>query len=116
MEHLLLDIENIKVSIHHISKYILNKSVKREKVNDFDNLNGIGKVVWEFISAFYNSGWNALHIENKAFLINKVMSEFTLKTNNVLKSRDIKTTEASFSLISLSLYPSKVTKTHSHLR
>jgi len=56
MEHLPLDIENIKVSIHHISKYILNKSVKRGKVNDFDNLNGIGKVVWEFISAFYDSG------------------------------------------------------------
>jgi len=101
MENLPSDIENIKVSIHHISKYILNKSVKRGKANDFNNLNGIGKVVWEFISTFYDSGWNALHIENKVFLINKVMSEFTPKTNNTLKSRDIKTTEKLASVSSL---------------
>jgi len=113
MEHLPLDIENIKVSIHHISKYILNKSVKRGKVNDFDNLNGIGKVVWEFISAFYDSGWNVLHIENKAFLINKVMSEFTPKTNNALKSRDIKTTEKLASV--LSLPPSIPAKSPKHI-
>ena len=56
MKHFPLDIENIKVSIHHISKYILNKSVKRGNINDFDDLNGIGKVVWKFISAFYDSG------------------------------------------------------------
>jgi len=104
MEHLLSDIENIKVSIHHISKYILNKSVERGKVNDFDDLNSISKVVCEFISAFYDSGWNALHIENKVFFRNKVAFKFMPKTNNALKSKDTKTAEK-LTLVSSFLIP-----------
>jgi len=44
MKHLSLDIKNIKVSLNQITKYILNKSVKREKVNNFGDLKGVGKV------------------------------------------------------------------------
>ena len=110
LEHLPLDIENIKVSIYYISKYILNRFVERGKVNDFDDLNDVGKVVWEFISTFYNSGWNTLHIENKVFLRNKVASKFTLKTINTPKLRNTKTTKKlalvsflSFSILAKSL-------------
>jgi len=39
-----------------MSKYILNKSVKRDKVNNFDNLKDVGKVAWNFISAVYDLG------------------------------------------------------------
>jgi len=56
MEHLPLDINNIKVSLKQITKYILNKFVERGKINDFKDLNGVDKVVWEFISSLYDSG------------------------------------------------------------
>ena len=81
------------MSIYYISKYILNMFVEREKVNDFDDLNDISKVVWEFISTFYNSGWNTLHVENKVFLRNKVVFKFTPKTINTPKLRNTKTTK-----------------------
>jgi len=42
MEHLLLDIKNIKTSLCWLTKYILNKSVKRGKVNNFDDIKGVG--------------------------------------------------------------------------
>ena len=55
MEHLPSDIKNIKKSLNQMSKYILNKSVKRDKVNNFDDFEGVGKMAWDFISAIYNS-------------------------------------------------------------
>ena len=54
MEHFPLDIKNIKVSLNQITKYILNKSIEREKVNNFEDLKGVDKVAWEFISAVYD--------------------------------------------------------------
>ena len=46
MEHLVSDIKNIKDSLHRMCKYIMNKSI---------NEGNIGKVVWKFILAFYNT-------------------------------------------------------------
>ena len=65
-----------------MSKYILNKSVERDKVNDFDNLKDIGKVAWDFILAIYDSGWDALCVDNNSSFRNKVASKFTPKINN----------------------------------
>ena len=44
------------MSLKQITKYILNKSVKRGKVNDFKDLNSVNKVAWEFLSSLYDSG------------------------------------------------------------
>jgi len=61
-------------------KYILNKSVERDKVNDFDDLKGIGDVAWDFISAIYESGWDALSADNNNVSFrNKVAAKFTPK-------------------------------------
>ena len=46
MEHLVSDIKNIKDSLHMMYKYIMDKSI---------NEGNIGKVVWKFILAFYNT-------------------------------------------------------------
>ena len=71
------------MSLNQMSKYILNKSVERGKVNDFDNLKGIDKMAWDFISAIYNSDWDALSIDNNISFRNKVASKFTLKISNI---------------------------------
>ena len=45
IEHIALDIKNVKNSLECISKYILNKKVEKDKINDLENLKGFGKVV-----------------------------------------------------------------------
>ena len=44
IEHIPSDIKNIKVSLTRVSDYIINKSVDRGKVNNFDDLKGVGKI------------------------------------------------------------------------
>ena len=56
IEHISSDIKNIKTSLCQMTNYILNKKVERGKVNDFEDLKGIGNVARNFISAIYKSG------------------------------------------------------------
>ena len=105
MEHLLSDIKNIKMSLNRITKYILNKSVERGIVNDFNDFKGIGKVVWEFISTIYDSGWNTLYINDNTLFRNKVLSKFTPKINHILKNKSNNETEK---LASVSNLPSPI--------
>ena len=53
MEHLASDALNIKESLSGMRKYILDKSIKSDKANDIENFKGMGKTMWEFISAIY---------------------------------------------------------------
>jgi len=59
-------------------------------------------VAWEFISTFYDSEWDTLHIENKVSFRNKVAFKFMPKTSNAPKSKNTKTTEKLASVSSLS--------------
>ena len=53
IEHLASDSKNIKVTLNYLAKYIQNKKANDAKVNDFNNLDGMGDVIWNFISAVY---------------------------------------------------------------
>ena len=88
-----------------MSKYILNKSVKRGKVNDFDNFKGIDKVAQNFISAIYDLGWDALSIDNNISFRNKIASKFTLEiyNNNNTKNKDSKSNNKLANISRLSL-------------
>ena len=55
MEHLASDVKNIKDSLHRMHKYIMDKSINEGNANNVKDLEGIGKVVWEFILAFYDT-------------------------------------------------------------
>ena len=55
MEHLASNIKNIKDSFSRMCKYILGKSITEGNPNNIKDLESIGKVVWEFISAIYNA-------------------------------------------------------------
>ena len=94
-------------------KYILNKSVERGKVNDFDNFKGIDKVAWNFISAIYDLGWDALSVDNNISFRNKVASKFTLEiyNNNNTKNKDSKSNNKLANVSRLSLpIPAKLLK------
>ena len=58
-------------------KYILGKSIENDKANEVKNFKGIGKAMWEFISAIYNSHWDNLFVDkNKLTFRSKVKSKF----------------------------------------
>jgi len=88
MEHLVSDVKNIKDSLLRIGKYIKGKSIIDGNANSVKDLEGVGKVVWEFLSAVYDSHWDSLHVDNfKMLFRNKVKSKFTTQvpkapTNN----------------------------------
>ena len=55
IEYIASDAKNIKDSLKFMAKYISNKQVDLSKVNDLDDFNGIGDMVWNFISSIYNA-------------------------------------------------------------
>jgi len=71
----------------------LGKSINGNKANDFKNLSGMGKSIWEFISSVYDLHWDVLFVDkNNTTLRNKVKSKFApqvkfLQTSN--KGKDM---------------------------
>jgi len=62
------------------------------KVNDVNDLKGIGKAAWGFISSLYKSGWDELIADsNVHFFRYKVKAQFTSKINessNIKKGKN----------------------------
>jgi len=69
MEHLSLDIKNIKESLSRIEKYILSKGIDGNKANNIKDFEGLSKAAWEFITALYSSQWDSLTVDgtNRSF-------------------------------------------------
>ena len=77
MKHIASDVLSIKNSLLRIKKYISDKSINSDKANNFKDLSGMGKSIWEFISSVYNLHWDALFVDkNNITLRNKVKSKF----------------------------------------
>ena len=77
MEHLASDVKNIKESLIRMCKYILGKSINRDKANDIKDLKGIGKMAWEFLSSLYKAHWDSLCMnKSKTLFRNIVKSKF----------------------------------------
>ena len=78
MEHLALDIKNIKKSLIRICKYILGKSINGNKANKIKDLKDIGMAAWGFISFLYKAHWDNLTVDDsKMSFRNKVKSKFS---------------------------------------
>jgi len=78
MEHLGLDIKNIKESLSRMEKYILSKDIDGNKANNIKNFEGLSKAAWEFITVLYTSQWDSLTVDgtNRSFR-NNVKSKFS---------------------------------------
>jgi len=59
-----------------MTKYVKNKSIKRNKTNDVPDLSGIGKVAWNFISALYELEFKKSKTNPR--IINKLTSQQAL--------------------------------------
>ena len=65
------------------------KKIEKGKVNNLDDLKGIGKEAWNSISAFYNVGWDTLIADsNGGSFRNKVAAKFMPKINTSNTSKD----------------------------
>ena len=59
-------------------RYISNKKINPKTANNLKDFDGIGDVVWNFLSLVYQSGWDSLHTDNKSkTLKEKILSKFT---------------------------------------
>jgi len=88
-----LDVKNIKDSLHRMGKYIRGKSIDNTNPNDIKDLEDISNVIWEFFSSIYNSHWDGLYVDNSNTTFrSKVSSKFTpqvLKTSNNNKGKEV---------------------------
>ena len=76
MEHIVSNVLSTKNSLLGIKKYISGKSINGDKANDFKDLSGMGKSIWEFISLVYNLYWDVLFVDkNNMTLRNNVKSK-----------------------------------------
>jgi len=84
MEHLASDVTNIKESLYKMGRYIKGKSINSNNANDVKDLEGIGKAVWEFLPAVYDSHWDSLYADDsKISFRNKVKFKFNLQIPKV---------------------------------
>jgi len=63
LEHLNINMSNIKISLLHMADYVKSKKIELKSVNDVSDLNGLGEVVWLFILFIYKSGWDLLYFD-----------------------------------------------------
>ena len=81
IEHFASDSKNIKVSLNFLAKYIKNKQVNGNMINDLADFDGMSDAIWNFISLVYEAKWDALYTNNKAnTLRTKVALKFTPRT------------------------------------
>jgi len=81
IEHFTSDTKNIKVTLDFLAKYIKNKQVNGNLVNNLNNFDGIGDAIWNFISSVYEAKWNSLNTNRKTNTLRaKISSKFTLRT------------------------------------
>ena len=78
VEHIALDLKNIKQSLNFMAKYISNKKVNPKSSNNLEDFNGIGDTVWNFLSSVYQSSWDSLYTDNcSKSLREKILAKLT---------------------------------------
>ena len=55
IEHFASNLKSIKDSLNFMSKYIANKQVNGNEVNDLKDFDGMGDAIWNFISLIYEA-------------------------------------------------------------
>jgi len=95
------DTKNIKDSLNFMARYISNKKINPKTANDFKNFDGIGDVVWNFISLVYQSSWDSLYTDNKTITLReKISAKFTPK---ITPSSNTKTNKTVSKLVPASI-------------
>ena len=84
IEFLEIDFKNMSTSLLHMTNFIRNRDVESNKVNDVNQLQGFGQIVWEFISSIYQSGWDTLTTnKNNKMIRQNIVSKISPKINSI---------------------------------
>jgi len=122
IEYIASDVLSIKNSLLRIKKYILGKSINGDKANNFKDLSGMGKAIWEFISSVYDLYWDVLFVnENNMTLRSKVKLKFALMPKSLKLQTKVKLCPNQplfhpFYLLFWPNYPKKLKKSLNSLR
>jgi len=76
IEHFASDTKNIKVTLDFLAKYIKNKQVNSNMVNDLNDFDSMGNAIWNFISSVYGTKWDSLNTDRKT---NTLRAKISLK-------------------------------------
>jgi len=83
-----IDINNIKVSLSHISDFIADQQIKNNRKIDISCLEGFSKVAFEFVKSIYKGEWDNLLAEDSSKLFcDKIRKEFTVEVPTTLANR-----------------------------
>ena len=74
VEQITSDMKNIKQSLNFMVRYISNKKVNLKSSNDLNDFDGIGDMVWNFLSSIYQSSWDSLYTDNRSKTLRKKIS------------------------------------------
>jgi len=74
-----IDVNNIKISLSHISNFIVNRELKNNKEDDISFLKGFDQVAFNFVSSIFKGGWDQLRIDNNRTFHKLIKNEFTTK-------------------------------------
>ena len=116
MKHLVLNLQNIKVFLTRMQKYILSKAIEGDNANNINDLQDVGKVAWDFISFLYKAYWNSLAVDKSNILFrNMLKSKFSPQyiktmTNNKSKNTIKLVTISLLSSLILAKFPKKINK------
>jgi len=103
MKHLASDLQNIKVFLIRMQKYILGKAIESENTNNINDLQDISKVAWSFISSLYEVHWDSLAVDKSNILFrNMVKSKFSPQHIKTMTNDKGKNT---IKLVTISLLP-----------
>ena len=91
VEHITLDLKNIKQLLNFMAKYISNKKVNPKSSNDLNDFDGIGDTIWNFLSLVYQSSWDSLYTDNcSKSLREKISAKLTPRVVPSSSSKTIK--------------------------
>jgi len=116
MKHLVLNLQNIKVFLTRMQKYILSKAIEGDNANNINDLQDVGKVAWDFILFLYKAYWNSLAVDKSNILFrNMLKSKFSPQyiktmTNNKSKNTIKLVTISLLSSLILAKFPKEINK------
>ena len=82
-----IDVNNIKISLSHISDFIVNRELKNNRENNISFLKGFDQVAFNFVSSIFKGGWNQLRTDNNRTFHKLIKNEFTTKVSTPNKGK-----------------------------
>ena len=91
VEHIALDLKNIKQLLNFMVRYISNKKVNPKSSNNLNDFDSIGDMVWNFLSSVYQSSWDSLYTDNwSKSLREKNLAKLTPRVVSLTSNKSIK--------------------------